>query len=215
MLNNAGFGKILNFHGYSVDHDFITALVERWRPETHTFHLPTGECTVTLEDVHMLLGLRVDGKVVTGRSELSWKYDCLPLLGEVPDSKGKKGNRFKITWLKKFLKNIPNEPSDDQLIQYSRAYILYLIGTFLMPNKSSDQVHMKYVDILRDLTEVGEYSWGSAILATLYKNLCDGAVSETKTIAGCTQLLQAWGWSRLKLFSPINKGPIVYPYINM
>ena len=39
----------------------LTALVDRWRPETHSFHLPSCEMTVTLEDVSMLFGLRVDG----------------------------------------------------------------------------------------------------------------------------------------------------------
>ena len=44
----------------------LTALVDRWRPETHTFHLPCGELTVTLEDVAMILGLPIRGQAVTG-----------------------------------------------------------------------------------------------------------------------------------------------------
>ncbi|KAL6321966.1 hypothetical protein AAG906_035881 [Vitis piasezkii] len=39
------------------DLDFMV-LVERWRSETHTFHLPVGEMTITLQDVAVILGLR-------------------------------------------------------------------------------------------------------------------------------------------------------------
>ncbi|KAL4380689.1 hypothetical protein AHAS_Ahas04G0058600 [Arachis hypogaea] len=38
----------------------LAALVERWRPKTHTFILPVGEIIVTLEDVAHIFGLRID-----------------------------------------------------------------------------------------------------------------------------------------------------------
>ena len=48
------------------DSALIAALVERWRRETNTFHLPVGEMTITLEDVALLLGLAIDGEPVIG-----------------------------------------------------------------------------------------------------------------------------------------------------
>ena len=42
----------------------ITALVDRWRPETHSFHLPVGEMTVSLQDVSMITALPIKGEPV-------------------------------------------------------------------------------------------------------------------------------------------------------
>ncbi|KAH1047099.1 hypothetical protein J1N35_037883 [Gossypium stocksii] len=52
--------------GRKLDQKLKSALVERWRPEMHTFHLPCNECTITLQDVQLQLGLPMDGSVVTG-----------------------------------------------------------------------------------------------------------------------------------------------------
>ncbi|MBA0645769.1 hypothetical protein Goklo_013825 [Gossypium klotzschianum] len=52
--------------GCKLDPTLINALVERWRPETHTFHLPCSECTITLENMALQMGLPMDGGVVTG-----------------------------------------------------------------------------------------------------------------------------------------------------
>ena len=43
----------------------LTAFVDRWRPETHSFHLPCGEVTITMQDVTMILGLPLEGNAVT------------------------------------------------------------------------------------------------------------------------------------------------------
>ncbi|XP_058784941.1 serine/threonine-protein phosphatase 7 long form homolog [Vicia villosa] len=62
----ASFRPLIKITNTSIDLKFVLALLERWKPENHTFHLPTGECTITLEDVYMLLGLPIVGKAVNG-----------------------------------------------------------------------------------------------------------------------------------------------------
>ncbi|KAK1670646.1 hypothetical protein QYE76_058805 [Lolium multiflorum] len=42
----------------------LTALVDRWRPETHTFHFRAGEMTPTLQDVSMIIGLPIQGETL-------------------------------------------------------------------------------------------------------------------------------------------------------
>ena len=68
-----GLFKVLEME---VDHVLITALVERWCPETHTFHLPHREMGITLQDIEVMLGIPVDGLPVTGRTDLKWNEVC-------------------------------------------------------------------------------------------------------------------------------------------
>ena len=62
----------------SIDRSLLAALLDRCRPETHTFHLPVGEMTPTLQDVSFLMGLPCAGTAVAAMdSEEGWREDLL------------------------------------------------------------------------------------------------------------------------------------------
>ncbi|KAL6348500.1 hypothetical protein AAG906_009960 [Vitis piasezkii] len=62
--------------------------------------LQQGECTITLQDIAMLIGLPVDGDVVTGSTCLDWRRVCYSLLGLTPGDTDIDG-RLHLTWLRK------------------------------------------------------------------------------------------------------------------
>lgn len=69
---------------FSYDRSLLTALLDRWRPETHTFHLPVGEMTPTLQDVSMILGLPLAGRAVGAMDVPStWREDLLQRFADV------------------------------------------------------------------------------------------------------------------------------------
>jgi len=79
LIHHAEFRQFLTLTHIKINHHLITVLVERWRTETHTFHLPLGEAIVTLEDVAIQLGLPIDGEPITGVSN----SDLVPLCGHL------------------------------------------------------------------------------------------------------------------------------------
>ena len=75
-IEATGLTRLFKVPDMEVDHALITALVERWRLETHTFHLPPGEMGITLQDIEVMLGIPVDGLPVTERTDLKWNEVC-------------------------------------------------------------------------------------------------------------------------------------------
>ncbi|KAL0357873.1 UNVERIFIED_CONTAM: Serine/threonine-protein phosphatase 7 long form [Sesamum calycinum] len=65
VLQNMGFLGILQCGHIEIDTHLITALVERWRPETHTFHFSVGEATVTLQDISIIWAIPIEGNTVS------------------------------------------------------------------------------------------------------------------------------------------------------
>ncbi|CAI0458564.1 unnamed protein product [Linum tenue] len=96
------------------DASLITALVERWRPETSTFHLPCGEITITLEDVVTLSGLAIDGDaVVVDIPDEEWSAICLRLLGRVPVDLVGGVAVVRIVWLRVEFSHLPEDASQE------------------------------------------------------------------------------------------------------
>lgn len=58
-LQSVGFGACFRLKWVRLDWSLITALVERWRPETNTFHMKHGEMSISLQDVAIIIGLRI------------------------------------------------------------------------------------------------------------------------------------------------------------
>ena len=103
-INDAGFEWVFKLGQVKHDRGLITAFIERWRPETHTFHLPFGETTITLEDVHHIFGLPTTGRplILHGfTTTIDHRKDMVrDLLGVTPAERGDvRKNCLKITWL--------------------------------------------------------------------------------------------------------------------
>ncbi|KAK5824083.1 hypothetical protein PVK06_018846 [Gossypium arboreum] len=132
-LRLAGFGDIALIRKFDLRPNLLSALVERWCTETHTFIMPCGEYTITLEDIAIQLGLRVDDAVVTGRSKvLEPSVVCHRLLGRSPRDGEQNFTCLTLAWLRANFKQLSSTATEQEVI----------------------------------------YSWGSAVLAALYYELC-------------------------------------------
>jgi hypothetical protein len=97
--------------------------------------------------------------------------------------------------------------------QYVRAYILRLIGGLLMIDSSSMRVPLRYLLLLRNFDNCGEYSWGAAVFSYLYKELCKATNYDHKEIGGCTPLIYLWAFVPSRSFVHIPGTPLFTKYV--
>jgi hypothetical protein len=104
----------------------ITVMVDKWRPETHSFHLPCGEMTVTLEDVAMILELPIRGCPVTGRVDSAgWRERVTVFVDQESPVRvtGVKGLEAEVCvlWLREEFRECPPDADEATMTMYARA----------------------------------------------------------------------------------------------
>ncbi|XP_057723886.1 protein MAIN-LIKE 1-like [Arachis stenosperma] len=168
----------LNDRRFRLDEPLVSAFVERWRPEMHTFHMPFGECTITFQDVAYHLGLPVDEHYVSGcladfhlyieggRPAWQWFHE---LLGVLPPENQVQKFAVNCTWFQETFGECPDGADEETVRRFARAYIMMLLGTQLFADKSGNRIHIRWLPYVARLEEIADYSWGSAALAWLYR----------------------------------------------
>jgi len=195
-----------------MDNAALTALVDRWRPETHTFHLPSGEMSITLQDVAMLFGLRIDGRAVTGSiCPNGWRERVELLFGVHPpeppeDTKDKRPTGVTSAWLTQHFGTPPGaDANGGTVVRFARAWLWHLIAGFLFPDSSGNTISWMWLELIgQDWDNIATFSWGNATLGWLYRQLCDACrrSKDSANLGGCAYLLQLWMWERLPVGRP-------------
>ena len=146
--------------------------------------------TITLQDVAVILGLRINGPAVTRTCVLDVAELCGELLGVTPPTDALKGSSISIRWLCDQL-SLPAPDADEVVLERSaHGFILVLMGSFLFVDKKGVHVHLCFLPLLRDLTHTTTYSWGGAVLAHTYRELCRSSLDRRRGISGCITVIQ-------------------------
>ena len=144
--------------------------------------------TITLHDVHYLLGVPVQGRAV----KTTMDPDSLKLalathmqMTEAAVRSNFKSAGFKRSTIESILKAGVLPPESHAIM-----YLLWLIGTSIFVDKSGNRVPVGFLQFLLTIDEVNSYAWGTAALANQYRQLGVATRIGCRQIDGCLSLLQ-------------------------
>ncbi|XP_057428868.1 protein MAIN-LIKE 1-like isoform X4 [Lotus japonicus] len=134
-----------------------------------------------LEDIYFITGLPIDGIQVSGyvtyeavdlvMKHLNLKdYQARDLL-----IKGSGNGAINVNKLPLYFKELPSAASDSDVEAHAKAFIMYLLGTTLLPNRKGT-IMPDFLELL-DLQKINKYVWGAAVLAHIKNVLGNGKKS--------------------------------------
>lgn len=176
----------------SIDAPLISAFVERWQPDTNTFHMPFGEMTIMLHDVERILRIPVEGQMVSRETELEdlLVYCSFTFQGcSMEEVMGKHYSRGGIL-NESILECIsPTSPPEES----ARAWLWLMLGSTLFVDKSGNRCRPNCLtELWDDMDSIPDYSWSSATLAYLFRQLGIASRGSSQGLSGCLTVLQTW-----------------------
>uniref|UniRef100_K3YLZ9 Aminotransferase-like plant mobile domain-containing protein n=1 Tax=Setaria italica TaxID=4555 RepID=K3YLZ9_SETIT len=152
-----------------------------------------------------MLGLSIRGQPVTGPCVSDgWRARVAAFLGREVEEQGTRTSGVLISWLREHFGHCPQDADAETVGHYCRAWILHLFACVLFPDATGDTASWMWMHCLTDWHQAGFYSWGSAVLCFLYRQLCEACrrTSGSPSVGGCVYLLQLWMWSRIPVGRP-------------
>ncbi|KAK1613114.1 hypothetical protein QYE76_036787 [Lolium multiflorum] len=187
-----------NVSRLNYDAALITCLVDRWRPETHTFHFRWGEMAPTLEDVSMLLGLPLAGEPIGPLEEpVGWMHSMDARFLGVREGVGPisfEAHGPRQAWLHEFQIEqfgYPDVPMTAvQITRSLEAYLMWLLGKTMFTDNHGNTISAWYIPIAQEIAEATEAehitqrSWGSAVLASSPRMVLESLVAPSCCSSG-------------------------------
>ena len=113
------------------------------------------------------------------------------------------------SWITERFDYLDPQADEAQINRFARVWLWHFLGAFLFPDASGNTISWIFLDILRQPWDnIAAYSWGSAVLAWTYRQLCVAyrRTSGYANLGGCSYLLQVWCWERWPVGRPLNNG---------
>ncbi|KAE8777293.1 mutator protein [Hordeum vulgare] len=107
-----------------------------------------------------------------------------------------------FTWIAANFAHCPEDADDEVIQRYARVYMWYVISRTIFADGTGKNAPWMWLKALTVLDN--KFSWGSAALAYLYRQLDDACRRTTKDggVGGCMLLLSVWSWERLPVGRP-------------
>ncbi|BFG32857.1 hypothetical protein CerSpe_191310 [Prunus speciosa] len=176
-LTRMGLGFFERFRfQMRLDCTMVNALLRHYDRNLKCFTFNGYSLYFSLVDVLLITGMPIDGRPVIGRLGKT-KSLFLNAFGIDPPPQSLDGGRIRLSWLRENYSNNPVRPDEDGWAYYLRAYVMYVIGSYLIPDDCTGLVSAQYLGLLDNLQEVGSYAWGAAAWASLHNSLDRGIVN--------------------------------------